>query len=102
MVGSCYEEKKMFRVVPFHYVIFDEAHMLKNMNTQRYENLITINVSTGVDMQFNDSRDAVLCWGQMLDRGVVPCIVFILEFLVYLINLNPYVRYLSAFTRTEC
>lgn len=28
-----------------HYVIFDEAHMLKNMNTQRYENLIKINVS---------------------------------------------------------
>lgn len=45
MVGSSYEERKMFRVVNLHYVVFDEAHMLKNMNTKRYENLITINVS---------------------------------------------------------
>lgn len=45
MVGNSPEERKMFRVTPLHYVIFDEAHMLKNMNTQRYENLIRINVS---------------------------------------------------------
>lgn len=36
----------MFRVVKLHYAVFDEAHMLKNMYTQRYENLIKINVST--------------------------------------------------------
>uniref|UniRef100_A0A1B6HJ59 SWI/SNF-related matrix-associated actin-dependent regulator of chromatin subfamily A containing DEAD/H box 1 homolog n=1 Tax=Homalodisca liturata TaxID=320908 RepID=A0A1B6HJ59_9HEMI len=58
MVGSCYEERKMFRVVNLHYVIFDEAHMLKNMNTQRYENLITINalhrtLLTGTPLQNN-------------------------------------------------
>lgn len=35
----------MFRVTKMHYVVFDEAHMLKNMNTQRYEQLIRINVS---------------------------------------------------------
>lgn len=46
MVGNSPEERKMFRVTPLHYVIFDEAHMLKNMNTQRYENLIRINVSS--------------------------------------------------------
>lgn len=34
----------MFRVKEFNYVIFDEAHMLKNMNTQRYEALIQFNV----------------------------------------------------------
>lgn len=44
MVGNSPEERKMFRVTHLHYVIFDEAHMLKNMNTQRYENLIRINV----------------------------------------------------------
>ena len=44
MVNSTPEEKKMFRVTPMHYVVFDEAHMLKNMNTQRYESLIKIRV----------------------------------------------------------
>lgn len=34
----------MFRVKEFNYVVFDEAHMLKNMNTQRYEALIQFNV----------------------------------------------------------
>ncbi|XP_054274758.1 SWI/SNF-related matrix-associated actin-dependent regulator of chromatin subfamily A containing DEAD/H box 1 homolog [Macrosteles quadrilineatus] len=58
MVGSCYEERKMFRVKHFHYVVFDEAHMLKNMNTQRYENLININalhriLLTGTPLQNN-------------------------------------------------
>lgn len=45
IVGNSPEERKMFRVTRLHYVIFDEAHMLKNMNTLRYENLIKINVS---------------------------------------------------------
>uniref|UniRef100_A0A336MDF4 SWI/SNF-related matrix-associated actin-dependent regulator of chromatin subfamily A containing DEAD/H box 1 homolog n=1 Tax=Culicoides sonorensis TaxID=179676 RepID=A0A336MDF4_CULSO len=36
MIGASNEEKKMFRVTKFHYVVFDEAHMLKNMLSQRY------------------------------------------------------------------
>lgn len=44
MVGNTPEERKMFRITPMHYVVFDEAHMLKNMNTQRYENLMRIHV----------------------------------------------------------
>ncbi|XP_066137472.1 SWI/SNF-related matrix-associated actin-dependent regulator of chromatin subfamily A containing DEAD/H box 1 homolog [Euwallacea fornicatus] len=58
MVGNSPEERKMFRVTPLQYVIFDEAHMLKNMNTQRYENLIRINARhrillTGTPLQNN-------------------------------------------------
>lgn len=45
MVSSCPEERKMFRITPMHYVIYDEAHMLKNMSTQRYDNLLKIKVS---------------------------------------------------------
>lgn len=45
LITSTPEERKMFKVLPFNYVIFDEAHMLKNMNTQRFENLMRINVS---------------------------------------------------------
>lgn len=58
MVSSSPEERKMFRVTPMHYVVFDEAHMLKNMNTQRYETLVRIKASkrillTGTPLQNN-------------------------------------------------
>lgn len=58
MVSNGPEERKMFRVTPMHYVVFDEAHMLKNMNTQRYESLIRIKASnrillTGTPLQNN-------------------------------------------------
>lgn len=57
-VGSTPEERKMFRVTKMHYVIFDEAHMLKNMTTQRYANLFRINADrrlllTGTPLQNN-------------------------------------------------
>lgn len=52
MVSTTPEERKMFRVTPMHYVIFDEAHMLKNMNTQRYETLVRIKVSFLTFFQF--------------------------------------------------
>lgn len=58
VIGSSNEDKKMFRVSQFHYVIFDEAHMLKNMMTQRYAVLLRINASrrillTGTPLQNN-------------------------------------------------
>lgn len=58
MVASTPEERKMFRVTKMHYVIFDEAHMLKNMTTQRYIQLATINAEcrlllTGTPLQNN-------------------------------------------------
>lgn len=56
VVTSTPEERKMFRVTPIHYVIFDEAHMLKNMTTQRYSQLVQINAErrlllTGTPLQ---------------------------------------------------
>lgn len=58
VVSSSKEDKKMFRTTPFHYCIFDEAHMLKNMTTQRYTALLTINAPrrillTGTPLQNN-------------------------------------------------
>lgn len=58
MVASTPEERKMFRVTRMHYVIFDEAHMLKNMTTQRYIQLSQINAEsrlllTGTPLQNN-------------------------------------------------
>ncbi|XP_017485620.1 PREDICTED: SWI/SNF-related matrix-associated actin-dependent regulator of chromatin subfamily A containing DEAD/H box 1 homolog [Rhagoletis zephyria] len=58
IVSSTPEECKMFRVCRLHYVIFDEAHMLKNMTTLRYANLIKINAEmrillTGTPLQNN-------------------------------------------------
>lgn len=51
MVGNTAEERKTFRTTPIHYVVFDEAHMLKNMNTQRYENLMRIHASHPQDVR---------------------------------------------------
>ena len=58
VIGSSNEDKKMFRVTNFHYCVFDEAHMLKNMMTQRYSTLLRINASrrillTGTPLQNN-------------------------------------------------
>jgi len=47
-VSSSPEERKMFRILRMQYVVLDEAHMLKNMATLRYDNLARINVSTNV------------------------------------------------------
>lgn len=58
MMGASGEEKKMWRVTQFQYVVFDEAHMLKNMTSQRYENLLKIRADrrillTGTPLQNN-------------------------------------------------
>lgn len=47
-MSSSPEERKMFRILRMQYVVLDEAHMLKNMATVRYDNLARINVSTSV------------------------------------------------------
>lgn len=44
LVSNTPEERRLFRHMPIKYVVFDEAHMLKNMSTQRYEQLIKISV----------------------------------------------------------
>ncbi|XP_046393436.1 SWI/SNF-related matrix-associated actin-dependent regulator of chromatin subfamily A containing DEAD/H box 1 homolog [Ischnura elegans] len=51
-------EGKIFRKLPLDYVIFDEAHMLKNMSTQRYGTLIKVKgnhriLLTGTPLQNN-------------------------------------------------
>ncbi|XP_058059073.1 SWI/SNF-related matrix-associated actin-dependent regulator of chromatin subfamily A containing DEAD/H box 1 homolog [Anopheles bellator] len=58
MMGASAEEKKMWRVTEFDYVVFDEAHMLKNVQSQRYQNLMRINAKhrillTGTPLQNN-------------------------------------------------
>uniref|UniRef100_A0A182PJL1 SWI/SNF-related matrix-associated actin-dependent regulator of chromatin subfamily A containing DEAD/H box 1 homolog n=1 Tax=Anopheles epiroticus TaxID=199890 RepID=A0A182PJL1_9DIPT len=58
MMGASGEEKKMWRVTQFDYVVFDEAHMLKNVHSQRYQNLMRINAKyrillTGTPLQNN-------------------------------------------------
>ena len=58
MVISSSDDRVLFRKLDFHYVIFDEAHMLKNMATTRYENLMRVQASrklllTGTPMQNN-------------------------------------------------
>lgn len=45
MVTTSTEDRALFKKLRFHSVVLDEAHMLKNMASQRYENLMKIKVS---------------------------------------------------------
>ena len=40
-----YEDRCLFKKINFHYSVFDEGHMLKNMVSQRYRNLMKIKVT---------------------------------------------------------
>jgi len=58
MVISSPEDRVLFKKMQFCYVVFDEAHMLKNMASQRYEQLMKIRCSrklllTGTPLQNN-------------------------------------------------
>ncbi|KAB7507472.1 Actin-dependent regulator of chromatin subfamily A [Armadillidium nasatum] len=58
MVTSSPEDKALFKRLSLHTIIYDEAHMLKNMTSQRYENLMKIRCSrrlllTGTPLQNN-------------------------------------------------
>lgn len=45
MATGSVEDRALFKKVDFHYAIFDEGHMLKNMSSLRYQNLMKIAVS---------------------------------------------------------
>ena len=47
LISSTSEDKAFFKKLTICYTVFDEAHMLKNMNSIRYQALIKIKV--GVD-----------------------------------------------------
>lgn len=52
------EDRKLFKKIGFEYLIFDEAHMLKNMKSSRYQSLIKIRskrriLLTGTPVQNN-------------------------------------------------
>ena len=38
-------DRSLFRKLKLEYAVFDEGHMLKNMNSLRYRHLMAINVS---------------------------------------------------------
>lgn len=38
-------DRSLFRKLPLKYAVFDEGHMLKNMNSLRYRHLMAINVN---------------------------------------------------------
>ena len=82
MIYSCKEDRVMFKRVKFHTVIFDEAHMLKNMNTKRYENLMKISAEhrlllTGTPLQNNLVELMsllVFVMPQMFESEVLLCV----------------------------
>ena len=45
MATGSIEDRSLFKKFSFHYAVFDEGHLLKNMSSLRYQNLMRINVS---------------------------------------------------------
>ncbi len=45
MVQSKGEDRGFFKKFRINYVVYDEAHMLKNFTTKRYQSLLKIRVS---------------------------------------------------------
>jgi len=45
VITSTPDDKQLYKKLRFEYAILDEAHMLKNMTSQRYKNLMKIEVS---------------------------------------------------------
>uniref|UniRef100_A0A6G1SJ16 SWI/SNF-related matrix-associated actin-dependent regulator of chromatin subfamily A containing DEAD/H box 1 homolog n=1 Tax=Aceria tosichella TaxID=561515 RepID=A0A6G1SJ16_9ACAR len=57
-VAQSPEDRRLFKNMKFEYIIFDEAHMLKNMKSSRYQSLIKIKAKrrillTGTPLQNN-------------------------------------------------
>ncbi|XP_022190214.2 SWI/SNF-related matrix-associated actin-dependent regulator of chromatin subfamily A containing DEAD/H box 1 homolog [Nilaparvata lugens] len=46
IVAGSFDDRKLFRLLKLHYVIFDEGHLLKNMNSQRFDVLFRINAES--------------------------------------------------------
>nr|CAD7446457.1 unnamed protein product [Timema bartmani] len=67
LVCSTPEERKMFRILQLVYVVLDEAHMLKNMATQRYESLIKI----GYNVLFVQAKHRILLTGTPLQNNLL-------------------------------
>ena len=42
MATGAAEDRVLFKKFEFHYAIFDEGHMLKNMSSLRFQNLMKI------------------------------------------------------------
>lgn len=58
LLYSTHEDKAFFKKLKFEYCVFDEAHMLKNMNSQRYQSLVNLKskhrlLLTGTPLQNN-------------------------------------------------
>lgn len=58
MATGCIEDRVLFKKTQFQYAVFDEGHMLKNMSSLRYQNLMKIQAErrlllTGTPLQNN-------------------------------------------------
>lgn len=59
MVTTSTEDRALFKKLRFHSIILDEAHMLKNMASQRYENLMKIKVGHALCHVYNSVNHSI-------------------------------------------
>ena len=48
MATGSLDDRLLFKRMKFHYAVFDEGHMLKNMTSARYKGLARIQASVNV------------------------------------------------------
>ena len=60
MATGSIEDRSLFKKFDFHYAVFDEGHLLKNMSSLRYQNLMRINVSIVVNFYWGRARPVLV------------------------------------------
>lgn len=48
MASGSSEDRVLFKKLRYHYAVFDEGHMLKNMTSIRYQSLLKIQVMASI------------------------------------------------------
>ncbi len=77
------EDRILFKKTKFHYAVFDEGHMLKNMSSLRYQNLMKIRVSRGAVLDLHkylsythtackSKRSRFICYTDNAPVNVMP------------------------------
>lgn len=96
-------DRSLFRKLKLQYAVFDEGHMLKNMNSLRYRHLLAINVSAVWNCIMNWHDLLIFISISILDRSHFmlfrPCIFCYLIFCIFFLGWMEIVAHWNTFTK---